>query len=100
MKRCRYHFLSLTIALSGKLDDSYFDFKDLKKFFPDLDPKCFSNDLNLKMRDDLPLKFFSKKNILLLMLSSGNPKILKVLIYFVLVYPLEMLFIKVNDLAF
>ena len=52
------------------------------------------------MRDDLPMMLLSVKSIKKLVENTENPSYFLVLIYFVLAYPLSILFIKVGPNTF
>ncbi|CAL6059602.1 Conserved_hypothetical protein [Hexamita inflata] len=100
LKRIHYRHVKKPIKLQFKLDGLEYDFRNLSELF-DIDPRCFQDKPNLKMIDSLAQQFYSIKNIKVLLNSSErNPALFLVMIYFVLIYPLATLFVKVDALSF
>ncbi|CAL6104427.1 Conserved_hypothetical protein [Hexamita inflata] len=98
-KRIHYRHIKKPIKLQFKLDGLEYDFKKLKDIF-NINPQCFQDKPNLKMIDDITLHFYSVKNIQILLERRNVDELFLVMIYFVLVYPLSTVFVKVNDLVF
>ena len=93
LKRIHYRWVSLPIALDWDINKQIFDCTTLNDLFQ-IDPNCFANKPNLKMIDELALKFYSRSNITKLYNYATEEKYFKLLLYFILIYPFTGLFMN------